>query len=456
MPRSTIRAVPEIDFVSRRSDMVEHQIAARGVRSKLVLEAMRKVPREEFLPPSLREFAYEDSPLPIAEGQTISQPYIVAFMADALLLKGGEQVLEIGTGSGYAAAVLAEIAANVYSVERIGQLAEKAAVTLTKLGYDNVHVLHADGTQGWPEHAPYDAIVVAAGGPKIPESLQQQLKVGGRLVIPVGTEVRAQELVRVTRVSQTEFRREDLADVRFVPLLGKEGWEPEAEPPLRRKLQVVRPSEQPLSRIIASAAEPFGSIETADLKPLLNRIGDARVVLIGEASHGTSEFYRMRDKISRALIETKGFNFVAIEADWPDAARIDHYVRHREYRPSEWTAFSRFPIWMWRNNEVRAFVDWLRSYNAAHKPTSRCSLSWAGFVQPVRFDPLCVGISRKCRSRVRQGRARTLRLSDALAVRSSHLRPRGAHWKISHLRSRCRARAQRPAPKTPSLRRSRW
>ena len=130
-------------------------------------------------------FAYEDSPLPIAEGQTISQPYIVDFMADALLLKGGEQVLEIGTGSGYAAAVLAEIAANVYSVERIGQLAEKAAVRLTELGYDNVHVLHADGTKGWPEHAPYDAIVVAAGGPKIPESLQRQLKVGGRLVIPV-------------------------------------------------------------------------------------------------------------------------------------------------------------------------------------------------------------------------------------------------------------------------------
>ena len=433
MPRSTSRAVPEIDFVRRRSDMVEHQIAARGVRSELVLEAMRKVPREEFLPPSLREFAYEDSPLPIAEGQTISQPYIVAFMADALLLRGGEQVLEIGTGSGYAAAVLAEIAANVYSVERIGQLAEKAAVRLTKLGYDNVHVLHADGTQGWPEHAPYDAIVVAAGGPKIPESLQQQLKVGGRLVIPVGTEVRAQELVRVTRVSQTEFRREDLADVRFVPLLGKEGWEPEAEPPLRRKLQVVRPSEQPLSRIIASAAEPFGSIETADLNPLLSRIGDARVVLIGEASHGTSEFYRMRDRISRALIETKGFNFVAIEADWPDAARIDHYVRHREYRPSEWTAFSRFPIWMWRNNEVRAFVDWLRSYNAAQKPTSRVAfhgLDLYSLYDSIRF---VLEYLENVDPEVRQGRARTLRLSDALAVRSSHLRPRGAHWKISHL-----------------------
>ena len=392
--KATRRAVPGIDFVKRRLDMVEHQIAARGVRSELVLEAMRKIPREEFLPASLREFAYEDSPLPIAEGQTISQPYIVAFMADALLLRGGEHVLDIGTGSGYAAAVLAEIAANVYSVERIAQLAEKAAVKLADLGYDNVHVLHADGTKGWPEHAPYDAIVVAAGGPKIPQSLQQQLKIGGRLVIPVGTEVRVQELVRVTRISQTEFRREDLADVCFVPLLGKEGWEHEAEPPPSRKLHVVSPTEQSLPKIVAKAAEPFASIETADLKPLLTRIGDARMVLIGEASHGTSEFYRMRDRISRALIETKEFDFVAIEGDWPDAARIDHYVRHREYRPSEWTAFSRFPVWMWRNNEVRAFVDWLRGYNADHKPTSRVAFHGLDLYSLYDFHPLCVGISR--------------------------------------------------------------
>jgi protein-L-isoaspartate(D-aspartate) O-methyltransferase len=406
MRRAITGPAAKIDFVRRRFDMVEHQIAARGVRDELVLEAMRKVPRELFLPPSLEEFAYEDTPLPIADGQTISQPYIVALMAEALLLRGGERVLEIGTGSGYAAAVLAEIAANVYSVERIGQLAERAAVTLSTAGYDNVHVLHADGTKGWPEHSTYDAIIVAAGGPKVPESLQRQLKVGGRLVIPVGTEVRAQELVRLTRVSETEFRREDLADVRFVPLLGREGWETETESPLRRKFQVIRPSEQPLSRIIASAAEPFDSTETADLNPLLSRIGDARVVLIGEASHGTSEFYRMRDRISRALIDRKGFNFVAIEGDWPDAARIDHYVRHREYRPSEWTAFSRFPIWMWRNSEVRAFVDWLRSHNSALKPTSRVAfhgLDLYSLYDSIRFvleylddvDPKSAEIARE-------------------------------------------------------------
>ena len=213
-------------FPSLRKKMVERDIAARGVRDELVLDAMRRVPRELFLPKNLREFAYEDTPLPIAGEQTISQPYIVAFMTEALMLKGGEKVLEIGAGSGYAAAVLSEIAANVYTVERLGPLAEKAAATLAELGYDNVHVLHGDGTRGWPEHAPYDAIVVAAGGPQVPESLKEQLKIGGRLVIPVGADQRSQELIRVTRLTTNEYRSEDIADVRFVPLIGEEGWAP--------------------------------------------------------------------------------------------------------------------------------------------------------------------------------------------------------------------------------------
>lgn len=211
-------------FASLRAEMVERNIAARGVRDELVLEAMRKVPRELFLPNSLREFAYEDSPLPIGGEQTISQPYIVAFMTEALMLRGGEKVLEIGAGSGYAAAVLSEIAADVYTVERLGRLADMAAATLADLGYDNVHVLHGDGTRGWPEHAPYDAIVVAAGAPQVPKSLKQQLKVGGRLVIPVGADQRAQELVRVVRISTNQYRSEDIAGVRFVPLIGDEGW----------------------------------------------------------------------------------------------------------------------------------------------------------------------------------------------------------------------------------------
>jgi protein-L-isoaspartate(D-aspartate) O-methyltransferase len=360
------RSVELRSFPSLRAEMVERNIIARGVRDQLVLDAMRKVPRELFLPKNLSEFAYEDSPLPIAGEQTISQPYIVAFMAEALMLKGGEKVLEIGAGSGYAAAVLSVIAADVYTVERLGQLADKAAATLAELGYDNVHVLHGDGTRGWPEHAPYDAIVVAAGGPQVPESLKEQLKIGGRLVMPVGADQRTQELVRVTRISTNEYRSEDIADVRFVPLIGEEGWQTADEKgraPVHRARRGVAPDQEALVRMLADAAESFSSIETAELNPLIERIGSARIVLLGEATHGTSEFYRMRERITRDLIIKKGFRFIAIEADWPDAARVDHYVRHFEYPPSEWTAFARFPTWMWRNVEVRDFVNWLRNHN---------------------------------------------------------------------------------------------
>jgi protein-L-isoaspartate(D-aspartate) O-methyltransferase len=393
---------PTPDFAALREEMVDRHITARGVRSRLVLNAMRKVPREAFLPHDLHEFAYEDAPLPIAAEQTISQPYIVAYMTDALGLAGGEKVLEIGTGSGYAAAVLAEIAGEVYTVERIGQLAEKAAAVIERLGYRNIHILHADGTRGWADHAPYDAIVVAAGGPKVPENLLAQLRVGGRLVIPVGSDIRGQELVRVTRVSETDYKREDLADVRFVPLLGEEGW----QVPAPQQQRPVRVRGEPIEQAIANAAEPFEDIETGRLERLLARIGDARVVLLGEASHGSSEFYRMRERISRELVIRKGFSFIAIEGDWPDAARIDHYVRHREYPPSEWTAFARFPTWMWRNVEVSAFVDWLREYNASRKPQGRVAfhgLDLYSLYDSIRFvleylddvDPASAKVARK-------------------------------------------------------------
>jgi len=205
--------------------MVQRQIAGRGVRSEKVLDAMRKVPRERFLPNGQAAWAYDDAPLPIGDGQTISQPYIVAYMTEALLLEGGEKVLEIGTGSGYAAAVLAEIAADVYTIERIDGLAIMARVVLDKLGYQNVHVRQGDGTLGWPEHAPFDAIVVTAGGPDVPDPLKRQLKIGGRLVMPIGKTTWFQELVRVTRITEADFDTEYLVPVRFVPLIGEEGWD---------------------------------------------------------------------------------------------------------------------------------------------------------------------------------------------------------------------------------------
>ena len=213
------------DYSGQREQMVRRQIAGRGVRSQKVLEAMRKVPRERFLPQGQGVWAYDDAPLPIGDGQTISQPYIVAYMTEALALEGGEKVLEIGTGSGYAAAVLAEIAADVYTIERIEALATMAGTVLDDLGYANVHVRHGDGTLGWPEQAPFDGIVVTAGGPDVPDTLQHQLKIGGRLVMPVGKTTWYQELVRVTRVGEAEFRTEDLVSVRFVPLIGEEGWD---------------------------------------------------------------------------------------------------------------------------------------------------------------------------------------------------------------------------------------
>jgi len=352
----------------RREEMVTEQILARGVRDKLVLDAMRKVRREAFVPENVQNLAYEDRPLPIAAGQTISQPYIVAYMIEALVLKGGEKVLEIGAGSGYAAAVLAEIAGEVYTIERIDQLAEKAASTLIDEGYENVHVLHADGTIGWIEESPFDAILVSAGAPEIPLTLKKQLAIGGKMVIPVGTDPKAQELIRITRVDENEYDYEDLADVRFVPLIGKEGWEleeSEGEITRPRVIQTRPRTSESLPSLISNNAETFSILEEASLDSLLKRIGKARVVLIGEASHGTSEFYRMRALITKRLIEDKNFNIVAAEADWPDAARIDHYVRHRDTQPSEWTAFARFPTWMWRNAEVREFIDWLHEHNNA-------------------------------------------------------------------------------------------
>ena len=212
---------------SKRAEMVERDIAARGVRDARVLAAMRVVPREVFVPPARRAEALDDRPLPIGAGQTISQPYIVALMCEALQLRGDERVLEIGTGSGYGAAVLSRLAATVDTVERVPELADRAARQLADLNLNNVRVHGGDGTLGWPEAAPYDAIVVTAGGPEVPPALLAQLAPGGRLVMPVGSTRRWQDLVRVTHVGPDDFRSESLCDVAFVPLMGAQGW-PEA------------------------------------------------------------------------------------------------------------------------------------------------------------------------------------------------------------------------------------
>jgi len=213
------------EFSMLRKLMVERQLVSRGIFDKAVLAAMGEVPREEFVPPDMRRWAYEDGPLPIGQGQTISQPFIVAYMAQALELTRSERILEVGTGSGYAAAVVSRIVAEIHSTERLATLAEAAQVRLRGLGYLNIHVHVGDGSLGLPGHAPYDAIVVTAGAPWVPEALKQQLALGGRLVIPVGNHLDLQELVRVRRVGAKDFTSERLMGVRFVPLVGADGWQ---------------------------------------------------------------------------------------------------------------------------------------------------------------------------------------------------------------------------------------
>jgi protein-L-isoaspartate(D-aspartate) O-methyltransferase len=210
---------PATDLAAQRSAMVEQQIEARGISDPATLAALRTVPRHEFLPMRLRSEAYADYPLPIGHGQTISQPFIVAFMTEAIRPQPGERILEIGAGSGYQAAILAQMGAEVYTIEIVEPLAEMARQTLERLGYKNAHVKHGDGFRGWPEHAPFDAIIVTCAPDKIPAPLVEQLRDGGRMIIPVGSGMN-QELV-LLRKKGDKIEKQSVLPVRFVPMTGE-------------------------------------------------------------------------------------------------------------------------------------------------------------------------------------------------------------------------------------------
>lgn len=397
-----------LDLAHQRELMIDRQLAARGVRDSHVLGAMRQVPREAFVPEGLQEFAYEDTPLPIEAGQTISQPFIVAAMIEAAEIRPGDHVLEVGAGSGYAAAVMSRIAAHVYAVERHEALSRAAAERMRRLGYDNVEVRTGDGTLGWPEAAPFDAILVAAGGPAIPETLKDQLDIGGRLVVPLGETQQEQRLVKVTRTAATHFEEEDLGAVTFVPLIGQHGWAEDVRarrPPEPRSFREPAP-QPPIAELIRAAAEPLPALDDPGFGALFDRFADARVVLLGEASHGTSEFYRARAAITRRLIEVHGFSIVAVEADWPDAASLDRYVRERPAPAHAEPPFRRFPTWMWRNTDVEAFIEWLRGWNLARPAQARTGFygldlyNLSASIRAVldyldRVDPEAAGVARQ-------------------------------------------------------------
>lgn len=212
------------DFAELRERMVRRQIEARGIADPAILDAFRAVPRDAFVDEAHAAWAYDDHPLPIEAGQTISQPYIVALMIEAAEIGPGDTVLEVGAGSGYAAAVMSRIAARVIGIERQHDLVEVASERLKRLGYDNVRIVEGDGTRGCPSHAPFDAILAAASGSHVPQPLIDQLAPGGRLVMPVGGPHDVQHLVKVTRREDGSLQQSDLGAVRFVPLIGEEGW----------------------------------------------------------------------------------------------------------------------------------------------------------------------------------------------------------------------------------------
>ena len=349
------------DFTTLRERMVDRQIAARGLDDPRLLAAFRAVPREEFISGDYAGYAYQDSPLPIESGQTISQPYIVALTIDAAGIGPGDKVLEVGAGSGYAAAVIGQVAGEVIAIERHHELVELAQSRMRRLGYDNVRVVEGDGTLGWHEEAPYDAIVAAASGSHVPQSWIAQLKPGGRIVVPLGDPGSIQSLIKVTKHEDGALEREDLGRVRFVPLIGKEGFQDSGSEALVRSLP----------QMIAEAAEPLPDIEDPAFAALFDRYADARVALLGEASHGTSEFYRARAAITRRLVKRHGFTIIGLEADWPDATPLAGEARPGKQTSADETwplglqnpprrfaagrkltskidRFSRIPNWSWQ------------------------------------------------------------------------------------------------------------
>ncbi|WP_183916913.1 protein-L-isoaspartate(D-aspartate) O-methyltransferase [Rhizobium lentis] len=351
-----------MDMTRKRDHMVEHHVIRRGIHDRSVTRAMRMVPREKFVDPGFEEFAYEDAPLSIGEGQTISQPSIVALMIEKAALDTEDRVLEVGTGSGYASALISRIARHVYSIERHERLALQARERFEKLGYRNIDVRVGDGSKGWAKAAPFDAIIVSAGAPEVPAALKEQLDLGGRLVIPVGRSDE-QRLKRITRTGAASFEEEDLGGVLFVPLIGEDAWT--AAHPMYTATARSSPKEEIPCKMISAAAEEFSSIEDKSFATLVDRFADSRIVLLGESSHGTAEFYETRAAISRHLIAHHGFNLIAVEADWPDAAAIDRWINGQRLKDGQ--PFSRFPRWMWRNLEFSRFIGWIKEENERRK-----------------------------------------------------------------------------------------
>jgi len=338
--------------------MVARQIEARGIEDKRILGAFRSVPRERFVPEDLAEFAYDDSPLPIGEGQTISQPFIVASMIDTAGIEADDRVLEVGAGSGYAAAVISRIAGEVFAIERHEKLAREASERVDALDYDNCRIIAGDGMEGLAQEAPFDAILVAARGAEVPDALKDQLAVGGRLVMPIGDDS-MQQLTCITRTDEHSWDAHEITAVRFVPLLP--GAMPENGTRAGSNHEPAR--KLTLPQLIAEASRRLPEIGDPEFAAAFDRFADRRVVMLGEASHGGHEFYAARAAITKRLVEHHGFTIVAVEGDWPDCAAYDRLIRGKGARADRPEPFQRFPTWLWRNSVMPGLLRDLTAAN---------------------------------------------------------------------------------------------
>ncbi len=345
--------------VARQELMVEAQLVGRGVTDEAVLRVMREVPRRAFVPGELTAFAADDAALVVGPGVVVPQPHLAARLLESVRLGPSARVLEIGSATGYLAALLSQLAGTVVSIAPDPASAAAVEARLRELGIGNVRVATSAALS---EDGDFGAVVMLDVAEETARRELRHLAVGGRLVVAVPAGVAERELVRITRVAPNAYDRELLGRIRFV-MLPFGAAEP-SPPLLPRYRRIDRRSTASVARLVRVAAESLDSIDHADLAGLLGRIPeDARLVLIGEASHGTSEFYEMRARITRELIARRGFQFVAVEADWPDASQLHRLVTHRPPAAHRATPFERFPTWMWRNREVAQFVTWLRERN---------------------------------------------------------------------------------------------
>ena len=350
------------------------QLKDKGIKNSLLIKAFQDLPEAFFLLNELHPYSYEETDTEYKLETIEPRVIVIAKMLEKLKIEEGEKILVIGVDSIYILAALSKIYKEVYMVETFDRYYEWAKKVLGAIGINNVHIKIDDPKLGWKDKGQFDTILIATEFEDVPLSLKEQLKIGGKLLAPIGPDWAHSIFEIFKKISETHFTEEKLRDNFFIP-----------NPKLLPEIGLEEYPENEIIDQIKVKAVPFESINKYPIDELLERIGDAQVVLMGEASHGTSEFYLARQEITKALIEKKGFKFVAAEADWSDAEQINSYVRHL-HSEIDWMPFSRFPQWMWKNKEVLDFVEWLKKYNSnQHKKVGFYGLDLYGLENSINL-----------------------------------------------------------------------